>query len=253
MAIEQNYKDLMNADIDGEISDAGKSELMAFLAKSAEGRELYEQLSSLCDSLNSGELVSPPPHMRHVIMNSVKPAKPEQDSPGMLRTLLAMPTLRYALMFAVGVFLTLSLVKSGQMSNSALDNVTGLVGTISEPIGADLASSITVDNVEIAGKVSLRSKGSMLILDFNLTARGLIEIQADYTDRTIWFNGFGQLESSGTTISAEQGHIKLGMEGKGRYAVYLHNEGGRGTTVSLRFVSNGTVIHEATLEYDPVE
>lgn len=250
MAIEQNYTDLMNADIDGEISDAGKSELMAYLAESAEGRELYEQLSSLCDSLNSGELVSPPPHMRHVIMNSVKPTRPKQDS---LQMLLAMPTLRYAMMFAVGVFLTLSLVKSGQMSDSAFDDVTGLVGTISEPIGADLASSITVDNVEIAGKVSLRSTGSMLILDFDLTARGPVEIQADYTDRTIWFNGFGQLESSGTTISAEQGHIKLGMEGKGRYAVYLHNEGGRGTTVSLRFVSNGTVIHEATLEYDPVE
>lgn len=250
MTIEQNYTDLMNADIDGEISDAGKSELMAYLAESAEGRELYEQLSSLCDSLNSGELVSPPPHMRHVIMNSVKPTRPKQDS---LQMLLAMPTLRYAMMFAVGVFLTLSLVKSGQMSDSAFDDVTGLVGTISEPIGADLASSITVDNVEIAGRVSLRSKGSMLILDFDLTARGPVEIQADYTDRTIWFNGFGQLESSGTTISAEQGHIKLGMEGKGRYAVYLHNEGGRGTTVSLRFVSNGTVIHEATLEYDPVE
>lgn len=250
MTIEQNYTDLMNADIDGEISDAGKSELMAYLAESAEGRELYEQLSSLCDSLNSGELVSPPPHMRHVIMNSVKPTRPKQDS---LQMLLAMPTLRYAMMFAVGVFLTLSLVKSGQMSDSAFDDVTGLVGTISEPIGADLASSITVDNVEIAGKVSLRSKGSMLILDFDLTARGPVEIQADYTDRTIWFNGFGQLESSGTTISAEQGHIKLGMEGKRRYAVYLHNEGGRGTTVSLRFVSNGTVIHEATLEYDPVE
>lgn len=250
MTIEQNYTDLMNADIDGEISDAGKSELMAYLAESAEGRELYEQLSSLCDSLNSGELVSPPPHMRHVIMNSVKPTRPKQDS---LQMLLAMPTLRYAMMFAVGVFLTLSLVKSGQMSDSAFDDVTGLVGTISEPIGADLASSITVDNVEIAGKVSLRSTGSMLILDFDLTARGPVEIQADYTDRTIWFNGFGQLESSGTTISAEQGHIKLGMEGKRRYAVYLHNEGGRGTTVSLRFVSNGTVIHEATLEYDPVE
>ena len=253
MAIEQKYADLINAEIDGVISDVDKPELAAFLAESAEGRAEHERLSTLCASLNAVEDVSPPVHLRHVIMNSVKPARPEQSSPGILRILFALPTLRYGLTFAAGVFLTLSLVSSMQLSNTALDDVTGLVGTMSDPIGADLASSISVDRVEIAGTVSLRSSGDMLILDFDLSAQGLVEIQADYTDRTIWFNGFGQLESSGTTISAENGRIKLGMEGKSRYAVYLHNEGGRGTTVSLRFISNGKIVHEASLVYEPAE
>ncbi len=253
MAIDEKYTDLINADIDGVISDVDKPELAAFLAESAEGRAQHERLSTLCASLDAVERVSPPPHLRHVIMNSVKPARPEQKSPATLQMLFTMPTLRYGLSFAAGVFLTLSLVSSMQLSNTALDDVTGLVGTMSDPIGADVASSITVDRVEIAGTVSLRSIGAMLILDFDLSAQGLIEIQADYTDRTIWFNGFGQLESSGTTISAENGHITLGMEGKSRYAVYLHNQGGRGTTVSLRFVSNGKIVHEASLVYEPAE
>lgn len=253
MAIDQKYTDLINADIDGMISDVDKPELAAFLSESAEGRAQHEHLSTLCASLNAVEHESPPPHLRHVIMNSVKPARPEQISPGTLQMLFTMPTLRYGISFAAGVFLTLSLVNSMHLSNTALDDVTSLVGTMSEPIGAELASKITVDRAEIAGTVSLRSIGAMLILDFDLSAQGLVEIQADYTDRTIWFNGFGQLESSGTTISAENGHITLGMEGKSRYAVYLHNQGGRRTTVSLRFVSNGKIVHEASLVYEPAE
>jgi len=78
-----------------------------------------------------------------------------------------------------------------------------------------------------------------------------IEVEADYTDRTIWFNGFAQLESSGTKISAETGRIRLGMEGKRRFAVYLQNKGGRQTTVRLRFLADGIVVHETSLDYAP--
>ena len=253
MATNQKYTDLINADIDGEISDADKSVLTAFLARDAEGRALHEELSSFCASLSCGELESPPPHLKHVIMNSVKVTRPVLVSPGFLQTMFAAPALKYAATFSVGVFLTLSLVNSGQLSNSALDDITGLVGTISDPIDANLASSITVDTVEIAGKISLRTEGSMLILDFDLVAQGPIEILADYTDRTIWFNGFGQLESSGTTVMAEAGQIRLGMDGKHRIAIYLHNEGRRKTTVSLRFLAGGRLVHEASLDYEPGE
>ena len=86
-----------------------------------------------------------------------------------------------------------------------------------------------------------------------MNSRDAIEIEADYSDQTIWFNGFAQLESEGTTMSAETGRVRLGMEGKRRYAVYLHNRGSRETTVNLRFVANGEVVHEASLDYAPTD
>jgi hypothetical protein len=156
-------------------------------------------------------------------------------------------------MFAAGVLLTLSILSSDRISNEAFDDVTGLVGTISDPISGNLISEIAIDNAKVAGQVSLRSSGSMLILDFDLVANSPIEIEADYADRTIWFNGFAQLESSGTTISAKSGSVTLGMEGKRRYAVYLQNSGERSVTFKLRFVAGGEVVHEASLKYDPAE
>jgi len=186
-------------------------------------------------------------------MNSVKPAPVAAKRPGFLQTLFATPAVGYAATFAAGVLLTLTLVNSGQISIRAFDDVTGLVGSVADPVGADTLSEISVDESAVAGTVSLRSSGSMLILDFDLVTAGPIEIEADYTDRTIWFNGFAQLESSGTTIAAESGRIRLSMQGKRRYAVYLQNEGGRNTTVSLRFKVGEEVVHEASLSNAPAE
>lgn len=147
--------------------------------------------------------------------------------------------------------LALSIVSSDQISNQAFDSVTGLVGTVADPVNASLEGSFALNEPAIAGTVSLRSAGSLLILDFDLVSTDYIEIEAAYSDRTIWFNGFAQLESDDTTVSAGIGRVRLGMEGKRRYAVYLHNQGGRDTTVNLRFMVDGDVVHESKLDYAP--
>jgi len=253
MAIEQKFIDLINADIDGEIEHSDKNELDVFLAENDEARALHGDLGTLCGSIESIEPESPPPHLRQVIMNSVQPTPVTTESPGILQMLFASPVLKYSGTFAAGVLLALSVLSSDQISNEAFDDVTGLVGTISDPIAGNLVNEIAVDNAEVAGQVSLRRIGTMLILDFDLVANGPVEIEADYSDRTIWFNGFAQLESSGTTVSAKTGSVTLGMEGKRRYAVYLQNSSERGVTFNLRFVSKGEVVHEASLKYDPAK
>ena len=251
MTIEQKYQDLINADIDGGIGAEEKAELQAFLADSADGRALHDRLTSLCATLDEVEEVTPPVHLRHVIMNSIPQPPAPDSSPGFLRVLFSAPSLRYSLSFAAGIFLALSIVNSGQVSNQAFDDVTGLVGTVADPIDAALASSVAVDEPDVAGVVSLRSTGSLLILDFDLAAKNHIQVEADYSDPSIWFNGFAQLPGEGTTVSAETGRVPLGMAGKRRYAVYLHNQGGRDATVKLRFLAYGQVVHETSLDYTP--
>lgn len=80
MAIEQKFSDLINADIDGEISAAEKLELQAYLDESAEGRALYDELASLCTTLEGVEQEEPPTFMRHIIMNSVPPTRAKEES-----------------------------------------------------------------------------------------------------------------------------------------------------------------------------
>jgi len=251
MAIEQKIIDLINAEIDGELGDRDQAELEVLLENSAEARDLHDELRSLCSTLDAVEPEEPPTHMRHVIMNSLRTERPAARRPGVIEALFAAPALRYAAVFAAGVFLTLSIVNSGEISNRAFDDMTHYVGTVADPIDAQLESSVSVNELAVAGTVALRSAGPLLILDFDLVSRDPIEVEAVYTDRTIWFNGFAQLESSGTTVSAESGVVRLGMQGKRRYVVYLHNQSGRGTTVRLRFLTGDQVVHEASLDYAP--
>lgn len=251
MAIEQKYTDLINAAMDGEISADEQAVLDAFLANSAEGRALQEKLGSLCGTLDGLDAEEPPGHLRNVIMNAIPPTREPEPSPGFLQTLFATPALKYAATFAAGVFLALSIVDSSNVSNKAFDDVTGLVGTVGQPVDSTLASTVSVDELDVAGTVSLRSAGSLMILDFDLVSKDHIDIEAGYGDPSIWFNGFAQLESDDTTVAAGQGLVRVGMQGKRRYAVFLHNGGNRATTVALRFVANGEVFHEASLEYQP--
>lgn len=254
MTIDPKYFELIQADIDGEIDDAGKAELESFLADSEEGRSVYEQLETLCRSLDGMPSIDPPQHLRHVLLNQAPVKAAPQPSPGFLQRLFAGPILGYVGMFAAGVALTLTLVDSDQISRGAFDDVTGLVGTIADSeFAVPEHGTISVDKSEVAGTVTLRSTGPILIVDFDLSSRQPVEIVAAYSDKTIWFNGFAQLESSGTSIAAETGAVTLNMDGKRRYAVYLNNPGMRPATIDLRFMADDQVIHEAQLSFSEAD
>lgn len=252
MAIDEKYTDLINADIDGEITPEEKTELEAFLAGSEEGRVLAAELRALSDTLDSVAMLDAPQHLRHVVMNSIpKPAPEVPASPRFLQSLLAVPALRYAATFAAGVVMTIAIVDSGKIQQGAFDDVTGLVGTISDTtqLGPGVDSEV-IHKSEVAGTVTLREAGEMLIIDFDVSTKGPVDIVASYDDRSIWFNGFAQLESTGTSVSASDGEIKIQVDGKRRYAVYLHNSEEHKLLIKLGFFVDGESIHEAVLEYE---
>lgn len=251
MAIDPKYMELINADIDGEISAPESAELEAFLADSPDGRRLHADMRDLARALGQLEEQDPPTNLRHRIMSNIPRQQTPRQTDSLLRTLFASPVLRYAATFAAGALLMASIVGSDRISESAFSDVSGLVGTIADPAVLGPADdSIDITSTQIAGKVSLRSSGTMLILDFDLVAADRVDIVADYSDRTIWFNGFAQLESSGTAVSAEQGRVKLSMEGKRRYAVFLHNQGNRNTQIDLKFLAGEELLHESSLRYN---
>jgi hypothetical protein len=250
MTIDPKYFELIQAAIDGEIDSDGKAELDTFLAESEEGRAVYEELATLCQSLDGMPEIEPPAHLKHVLLNMAPVRSTPSPAPGPLRRLFAGPALGYVGVFAAGMVLTLALVDSGHISRDVFDDVTGLVGTIANTdFVVPEHGTVSVDKSQVAGTVTLRSAGPILIVDFDLSAREPVEIFAGYSDKSIWFNGFAQLESSGTSVAAESGAVTLQMDGKRRYAVYLNNPGQRPATINLRFMAGGEVIHEAQLNY----
>ena len=255
MNIEREYIDLMYAEIDGESSVDGQQKLDAYLAENADARDLRDDLAGLCGQLNTVEQLAPPTNLRHSVMDKIQPRKaPESDEKPALRdifaTLFGVATIRYAAAFAAGAVLTYTVISSDQISNQYFDDVTSLVGTMTQPeplsdLTAEDGLRLTLN--EVAGTVTLNRSGPILMIEFDLSSQDPVEIVAGFADPDIWFNGFAQLESSGTQISAETGQVTLRMEGQGRYAVYLYNTSPNGANVELQFYSAGILIHEDKL------
>lgn len=256
MAIDEKYIELINAGIDGEISTEERAELDRFLRDSAEGRQLQADLEKLCGTLDAVEELSPPPHLKHVILDAVRPRERAMESTSIWQTLFAAPAVRYAGAFALGIILAVTIISSDQISRNAFDDITGLVGTISSTTAGDTVpagSRISVSNSEVAGTVKLQRTGQIMVIDFDLYSSEPIEIVADFADPDVWFNGFAQLESTGTSVSAESGRVTLMMDGKRRCALYLHNASGAEATVNLRFFAAGTLIQEEVLQFSKVD
>lgn len=249
MAIDPKIVELINADIDGEISPADKDTLEAMMAESPEAQAMHAELSGLSSSMDDLPDLDAPPYLIHTIMAEI-PKTETQGHGDFLRGLFAAPALRYAAMFVAGSVLTLSLVNSDQVSERAFTDVTGLVGTISSevPVGPGI-QTMQIDRTDVAGHITLRSSGPLLIVDFDLVSNGPIDIVASYSDQSVWFNGFAQLESPGASISAESGRISMKIEGKRRYALYLHNAGDRDISINLRFMSDGEIVYDTDIQY----
>lgn len=251
MAIDPKIVELINADVDGEISPEQQQELEAALAASPAAQAMHTELSAIGATLDELPDLDPPPHLKHAIMASVPSAQPEpQTRDNWLLSLFATPALRYAAMFVAGSLLTLSLVNSDQLSNNAFTDVTDLVGTISSGVPGGPGAHITrIDRPEVAGRVSLRNSGPLLIVDFDLVSAGPVDIVASYADQTIWFNGFAQLESPGASISAESGRVTMQIDGKRRYALFLHNAGDREIAINLQFRSGEDIVYDTKVTY----
>ena len=246
MAIEERIIELINADIDGEITSDEKTELDGILESDADARALHQELSGLCETLDSNEQLDPPPHLRHVIMNQIPNDQQQEPETGWLRALFVTPAVRYAATFAAGVVMAVLIIDSGQIQEARLDDVSNLVGTMGD---GPVVASVAINRSEVAGRVDLKRAEPMMILDFNLSTNGPIDIVATYSDRTVWFNGFAQLEATGTSISANDGEIRIQVDGKRRYAVFLNNSDSRNVSINLQFFANGEPVHEETLKY----
>jgi len=251
MAIEAKYVELIHSDLDGEINEAGRAELAAYLEANPQAQAMRAELVDLCGALDAMAPVEPPTHLKYAIMDSLRkrPARRPAQASGW-RRIYAAPTLRHAVAFAAGSILTFALVNSNQLSNHAFDDVTGLVGTISETAPANSGQgSFNLTSNEIAGTVSVHDAGALKVIEFDLSAEGPVEIVANFSNLDLWFKGFAQLENDNASIVAGEGEVRMRMQGRNRYAMYLYHASNVDTPVNFKFYAAGDLIHEAELTF----
>ena len=255
MSMENRTRELINGRIDGTLSPEDVRELESRLAGDAAARSLLEELGKLCADLDEVDAVEPPGDLHSQVLSRIgkgESAPPAVDEAAWMRTFsswLAFPPVRYAMSFGAGMLLTYVLISSGRIDQQTFDDVTSLVGTISGESrnGPAVTERISISLADLTGTVNVRQEGSLFVLDFNLTSPAETEVVAEFDNRDVWFNGFAQLESRGTSIDAGEGRFSLRIQGQRRYAVYMRRAGNSDANLTLAFRTSGRTIYERQL------
>jgi hypothetical protein len=230
--IDEKYIELINAEIDGELSGEQRAELSRYLLAHPEARALRDDLQHLCGALGQADLVPPPADLRDNILNALPAPAP---APRLRRAAgLPGPLLRYAAVLAGGLIVGALAFQFG-MDGQPGPNAAEVAGTMAypppDPAGAPVGT-IRVDTPQVTGRVSLYRAGSGLALGFDLAASEPIEVVATCRDRKIRFSGLG----------------RTGQSNDQRYACIMAGSATAGETVSLKFYAAGKLIREEQLQ-----
>lgn len=234
--IEVRYRELINAEIDGELTDRQRAELASYLLANPEAQAFRDDLRQVCDSLGRIEQVEPPSGLRASILRALDlPASVTGRGvgPGIRGVLMRAPaTMRFAAAILVALAVGTVALQFGREPGDGLE-ISQLVGTMAGPDGgsARLADAVVLNLEQVSGSVRLYDAGGVLVLEFDLAAQQPVDVVAAYDGHEARFNGF----------------VVPGSGANRRYALSLAGRVERGATVRLGFYSRGTLIHEDSL------
>lgn len=240
--IEERFRELIHAEIDGELTDRQKAELANHLLAHPETRTIRDEIGRVCAALDGIEMVEPPHGLRDSILRALQlPAGEIGAGVGSgVRSLFGRGSARgpFAIRYAAAVLIALVVAavafQVGLESRDGLE-VSQLVGTMAgsnDSTTARLADTARVDLRELQGTVRLYDAGGVLVLDFDLAAQHPVNVVAAYAGREVRFSGF----------------VEPGSGENRRYALSLAGPVEPGAAVRLGFYSKGILIHEDALE-----
>ena len=259
--INDKHRDLINAAIDGELDDAGRTELDILLKESDEARKLHKDLQSIGQMLDEMPDVAPPPGLRQSLINQISlPASPAKDRGDARARFQLLPfasryaLARYAVAFIAGFMVTVigyEYAANGVPGNEIAD----LVGTMvsSHDVPATTAKNIeTLELEALTGAVTLHRSNGLYILEFDLDSSGEVELTMDLVGNHLIFDGFAQLDSDLQSVQVVHGVLRVTHEGQSRFAVLLRpvadaTEDAPGN-VAISFYAGGRQVHESVLE-----
>lgn len=234
--IDDQYLELIHAELDGELPDQQRAELSRYLLANPEARAFRDDLRSVCAALDHIGQVEPPRGLRESILEAIATQAPLQGRTVGRRAGQAPRMLRYAAAFAGGLLVSAIAFELGFESRDGI-RVADLVGTMagSGATGARRVDSMRLDHGQLAGEVSLYTAGTTLVLAFDVSPRQathVVVVTDGREERFTW-------NAVGTPLAL-------------RHAIALGEISQSGRFVTVRFTAGGQTIHEGVLEVPAV-
>jgi hypothetical protein len=254
--VDQETQDLINGGIDGELSTTEQHELEQMLAGSEDARNFNEEQRAFAGLLDELPQREPPGYLKSAIERQVRLPVATSDSEvkrGFLGSWLPAYWLRTGFAFAAGLVLTVGIYEIGS-ENISSEDAASMVGTVVQnPLAgkSTLLDSIDIKTATLNGRVELRDKDGLWILDVKLNSQDPAHMKVDISDLGLEFEGVMRMQNYTEAVSVEDGFINVASSGEQHYALMLRrtsiDQGQISEPLELGFFTNDTLVLEAEL------
>jgi len=246
MTIEHKIAELIQADIDGELSSADRAELAAALEQSAEARAFHDEMSRLAHALAETPDLDPPWGLRRRILDSITlPARPRLS--GWLRPA------SYGLAVAAGVLMAVGIVRLAPQTSEDMSSLVGTMVSHGEDLSAASSSELVIDVQAVRGNVRLKELDSACVVEFDLESDDAVEIALDLDGTGLSFGGYANRnENAGNeSFEASEGKVRMTNIGSHQFVLFLRRapDGKEGSQkIGVTVNHQGGMVYNGLLE-----
>lgn len=221
--LDDRAKDLINREIDGELSDSERARCMTLLGESEAAREYRAELSRLNELLTQVPSLELPEDLRRRIATQIELPRPRKWFTHMAGWMQGRPV-SHGVAAAAGLLVAVAVYELGPTPHGASD-FSSLVGTLAR--GNDLQNTVQLGALDIdldgvRGRVVLSADDRLQLLRFDVHSEMRVDILVDLAGAGLAFDGFAQETEGDLEVALSDRQLSVENLGTRRFTVVLH-------------------------------
>jgi len=226
--LQERIINLINEELDGELSAADRAELEAVLQDSEEARAMREELQRLGTWIGSMPEVEPPANLREQILAGVPlPRSQFRPSISFGSLFASFQPAQAGLAFAAGLLLAVGYYELSPAHRESADP-SQMVGTLiagKQPAAVARVETLAIRESGVKGTISLRKSGSFQILDFDLDSQHTSEVEISFAGAGLSFGGIAHTtdgpDTAAQSYEVSGGTLRVANQGRQAFSVFL--------------------------------
>ena len=220
--VEERYIDMMQAEIDGLLSEEDARELRRYLDTHGEANQYYEELRGSVRALSSLPQVDPPPSLKSDIMRAIRRAQPQRRSVrDRIREIFeSRVAFNYVYALSAGIVIGVALygmIAGLDKGGPSSSDVSGSLVLTPPAAAYQRVDEQPIDTLGITGMIRTRSFEKSHIAECVLQSGEQVRGVIEFEPRALCLAGFSQTEGTPEEIGVEQNRIVLTSTGSNSY------------------------------------
>lgn len=257
--IEPKFIELMNLELDGAISERDRAALHEILSGNPEAAEYYEGLRATFATISTVEPADPPAELLKRTLEAIPFARrhgretTQGELTSRLQRWFAMPRLRYAAVFAVGIafgIVAYATVDYGTWLQGGKLDTSDFVGTMKHGTTStrfEQTASLDVELDPVRGAIKLHESGDILLADVALDATGKIEWAFQFDPKDMSLYGHRSDDGGAGDLVAGPAQVRVRQTGETRYLLFFNRKGDTVPPLLVKIYSADRLLLERTL------